>query len=163
MKIDIYNNDKLQTISELLVSFYLTTAIPDNRLKKPVVKKSKGRSIITFVDSDEYKKWKMVQSQNLMLQGFKAISDAKMLHSGPVAFIIKFHTKQNKNGSPCKKIPDLANCNKAVHDLVQWTEQKGFGFFIQDDAQIMCPIVVNDTSVPEGGIDCEIWKLKDKE
>lgn len=163
MKIDIYNDDKLQTISELLVSFYLTTAIPDNRLKKPVVKKSKGRSIITFVDTPEYKEWKVIQSQNLMLQGFKAINDAKMLYSEPVAFIIKYHTKQNKDGSPCKKMPDLANCNKSCHDLVQWTEQKGYGFFIQDDKQIMSAIVVNDISVPEGRIDCEIWKLKDKE
>jgi Holliday junction resolvase RusA-like endonuclease len=163
MKIEIYNDDKLQTISELLASFYLTTAIPDNRLKKPVVKKSKGRNIITFVDSDEYKQWKRDQSQTLMLQGFKAINDAKMLYSGPVVFLIKFHTKQNKNCSPCKKMPDLANLNKCVHDLVQWTEQKGFGFFIQDDAQIMSAIVVNDMSVPEGRIDCEIWKLKDRE
>lgn len=161
MKIEIYNDDKIQMISELLVSFYLTTAIPDNRLKKPVVKKI-GR-VITFVDTPEYKKWKVDQSQNLINQGFKAINDAKMLYSGPVVFLIKFHTKQNKDGSPCKKMPDLANCNKAVHDLVQWTEQKGYGFFIQDDKQIMCPIVVNDMSVPEGRIDCEIWKLKDKE
>jgi Holliday junction resolvase RusA-like endonuclease len=163
MKIEIYNDDKLQTISELLVSFYLTTAIPDNRLKKPVVKKSKGRNIITFVDSDEYKQWKSDQSQTLILQGFKVTNDAKMLYSGPVAFIVKYHAKQTLKGKRDKRNPDLANCNKAVHDLVQWTEQKGFGFFIQDDAQIMSAIVVNDMSVPEGRIDCEIWKLKDRE
>ena len=163
MKIDIYNEDKIQTISELLVSFYLTTAIPDNRLKKPVVKKSKGRSIITFVDSDEYKQWKKVQSQTLINQGFSPEQNVNKLFLGPVVFFIKYHAKQTLKGKRDKRNPDLGNLLKACCDLVQWTEQKGFGFFIQDDAQIMCPIVVNDMSVPEGRIDCEIWKLKDKE
>jgi Holliday junction resolvase RusA-like endonuclease len=163
MKIDIYNDDKLQTISELLVSFYLTTAIPDNRLKKPVVKKSKGRSIITFVDNDEYKQWKIAQVQNLINQGFNPEQNVNKLFFGPVVFLIKYHAQQTLKGKRDKRNPDLANLNKCVHDLVQWTEQKGFGFFIQDDKQIMSAIVVNDMSVPEGRIDCEIWKLKDKE
>jgi hypothetical protein len=163
LKIDIYNDDKLQTISELLVSFYLTTAIPDNRLKKPVVKKSKGRNIITFVDSDEYKQWKNSQVETLINQGFKPVYDIKLIQHIPVVFLIKYHAKQTLKGKRDKRNPDMANINKGIHDLVQWTDQKGFGFFIQDDAQIMCPIVVNDMSVPEGRIDCEIWKLKDKE
>ena len=161
MKIEIYHNDKLQKVTELLARFYLTSGLPDNRLKKPVVKKV-GR-IITLVDAPEYKLWKQVQSQNLISQGFKTINDAKMLYFGPVVFIIKFHTKQNKDGSPYKKVPDLANLNKAVNDLVQWTEQKEYGFFIQDDAQIKFSAVVNDISVPDGRLDCEIWKLGDKE
>ena len=163
MKIDIYNDDKLQTISELLVSFYLTTAIPDNRLKKPVVKKSKGRSIITFVDSGEYKQWKIAQVQALINQGCAPVYDINKLYDCAVVFLIKYHAKQTLKGKRDKRNPDMANINKAINDLVQWTEQKGYGFFIQDDAQIMCPIVVNDMSVPEGRIDCEIWKLRDKE
>jgi Holliday junction resolvase RusA-like endonuclease len=163
MKIEIYNDDKLQTISELLASFYLTSAIPDNRLKKPVVKKSKGRNIITFVDSDEYKQWKSDQSQTLINQGFLPVYDISKLYDCAVVFLIKYHAKQTLKGKRDKRNPDLANLNKCVHDLVQWTEQKGFGFFIQDDAQIMSAIVVNDMSVPEGRIDCEIWKLKDRE
>jgi Holliday junction resolvase RusA-like endonuclease len=163
MKIDIYNDDKLQTISEILVSFYLTTAIPDNRLKKPVVKKSKGRSIITFVDSGEYKQWKIAQVQTLINQGCAPVYDINKLYDCAVVFLIKYHAKQTLKGKRDKRNPDLGNLLKACCDLVQWTEQKGFGFFIQDDAQIMCPIVVNDMSVPEGRIDCEIWKLKDKE
>lgn len=162
MKIDIYNDDKPQIISELLVSFYLTSAIPDNRLKKPVVKKSKGRNIITFVDSDEYKQWKICQVGILINQGFKPVYDINLLQDIPVVFLIKYHAKQTLKGKRDKRNPDLGNLLKACCDLVQWTDQKGFGFFIQDDAQIMCPIVTNDISVPDGRIDVEIWKLKDK-
>lgn len=164
MKIKIYHNDKLQKVTELLASFYLTFGLPDNRLKKPVIKRKSGaKPVITMVDSPEYKNWKMVQSQSLISQGFSPEHNAQNLYSGSVVFVIKYHAKQNKDGSPCKVRPDISNLGKGIHDLIQWTKQKGYGFFIQDDKQIMSSIVVNDKSVPDGMVDCEIWKLKDKE
>lgn len=163
MKIDIYNDDKLQTISELLVSFSLSYVPPDNMLKKPVIKWSPiaKKNIITYVNDAKYLNWRKKAITELMEQGFQPTAEDK-LYDQPVMCLVRFRPKKNKNGSACKHRSDIANLNKAIHDLIQFTKSKGFGFFIKDDKQIIAPFPFPAESVPEGRIDCEIWKLKDK-
>ena len=163
MKIEIYNDDKPQIISELLVAFSLSYVPPDNMLKKPVIKWSPiaKKNIITHVNDAKYLNWRKKAVTELMNQGFQP-KNQDDLYGQHVICLVKFRPKQNKNGSACKHRADIANLNKAIHDLIQFTKSKGFGFFIKDDKQIIAPFPLIAESVPEGRIDVEIWKLKDK-
>lgn len=176
MKIDIYNDDKLQTITEfyyqdepytkdnLLVEFTLSTVMSDNGIKKQ-----------GFSHSKVYSEWIKQSKIDLAVQGFMPIQDKEKLYGDMVIIEIYYHIKQNKNGTPSNSRKDTGNIIKASQDLIQHLYQerkskiyktvkgvkhdtgqkkitivRNWGYFIQDDKQV-------------GAITPRLWRSKPKE